>query len=817
MVTLREHNFTMTQRVKPLELKIECPADGSMLSDVAVIGEYPRERELFLQKPLTGEVGSRFWSSLKKLVPELSRTSVYITHGVKRKVTIARHKKIPDISSDEVEKWSVLLEWELNQLPNLRYIILLGDYALQTCTNERKIVKWRGSVLDKCLQNGNKIKVLVVDNPMTGYEIPKEEVIFKFFIAKFKRIYNGTYSDYNIITHINPNVRQAIEYLEFTKHEAINKKLPISYDIETMAQQTSCIGLTTNTHEGMCINFRGRNANIYDLKDELKIRLKFQELFSDTRLKFVAQNGSFDASWLWFKDRIQVHKNWFDTMLAHHLLYNTLPHNLGFLTVQYTNHPYYKDEGNIYKEGGDMNSQWRYNIKDCCITLKIQQKLHKELLENDLDSFFFNHIMKIQPKLIESCINGILIDIDMKQMLIAETGVEVEKLKEEFVTQCRVITNDSELEINPNSNQQLRELFFSKLKLVGYGTSTDAKNRKRIKAHPHTPEAARKMLRILDKYQVENKFLTTYASTLLDDDDCFRSEYSQIGVSKAPGRLSSKKPVWETGGNSQNLPDRANPMFIAPKGYCFVYFDLAQAEARVVGYLANIESWIADFERARLDNSFDCHRSLASEMFKIPYDKVPIKDKDENDVPTIRFTAKRCKHGLNYRMEAATLAETTDMTLFEAQNNYIMYHETTPELRIWWNDLEKEIKQNRMMFNCFGRRWTLLQKLDKTALESMVAFKPQSTIGDLVQKIWYLSEDDLLWPSSARIIRNVHDALYALCKIEDKKLVGAIMKNHAEKPFTVNKRELIIPADLKHSIAGEDGIHRFSTLEEFIL
>ena len=76
-------------------------------------------------------------------------------------------------------------------------------------------------------------------------------------------------------------------------------------------------------------------------------------------------------TWLWYKDKIRVPHLWFDTMLAHHVLYPTLPHNLGFLTCQYTDNPYYKDEREVWSEGGDIETFWDYNGKDCCNTLAI--------------------------------------------------------------------------------------------------------------------------------------------------------------------------------------------------------------------------------------------------------------------------------------------------------------------------------------------------------------------------------------------------------------------------------------------------------------
>jgi hypothetical protein len=49
-----------------------------------------------------------------------------------------------------------------------------------------------------------------------------------------------------------------------------------------------------------------------------------------------------------------------------------LPHSLAFLTSRYTTHPYYKDEKEGWKQVGDADRFWRYNVKDCCITLAVQ-------------------------------------------------------------------------------------------------------------------------------------------------------------------------------------------------------------------------------------------------------------------------------------------------------------------------------------------------------------------------------------------------------------------------------------------------------------
>ncbi len=91
------------------------------------------------------------------------------------------------------------------------------------------------------------------------------------------------------------------------------------------------------------------------------MRKAIARLLYDPSVRTVAQHASFDMSWLWYVDRIQVRRTWFDTLLAHHTLYPLLPHGLDFLTSQYTDHPYYKDEGKTWKEQPqqDITQEWR--------------------------------------------------------------------------------------------------------------------------------------------------------------------------------------------------------------------------------------------------------------------------------------------------------------------------------------------------------------------------------------------------------------------------------------------------------------------------
>lgn len=809
MLTKQELIAEYKARADMLGLEPKVMMDGPINSDVMVIGEGPGEREARTNIPFSGGAGHKLWDRLRKI--GLSRQNVYVTNVVKRQISLSAKSDVKlKVGRHEQSLWEELLTWEVAQLPNVRYIILLGNMALHAVLGKTGITMHRGSVYLDYNMNGRPYTIICTFNPAHVIREPKWELMFDFDIGRVGKVYNGKWSEYKIEHIINPSFADAMSWIKKMQSD----QLPVSLDIESMGTETACIGLTNEDHTGMCINFRDEKDHRYTLEEEVTIRKAIQNLSDDPTTKYVAQNGVFDSYWTWYKDCIDYRRIWFDTLLAHHTLYPKLPHSLAFLVSQYTTHPYYKDEGHTWKETGGVDNFWRYNVKDACLTRAIHKRLMVELQQQKMDKFFFEHVMHLQPHLVPATVHGVKLDLTLRQKLNEELTIEVAKLKQEFLVAARVATNDSELVINPNSSPQMSNLFFNKLRLIGRGTSTDELNRKKMREHPRTSEAARLMLTALDKYKEESKFLSTYVETQIDPDGRIRCEYKQYGTANAPGRLSSSAVLWGSGGNLQNQPKRAYEMFIADEGCAFGYIDGEQAEARVVAFLANIPKWKSDFERARLGEDLDCHRSLASDMWGIPYGDVPKEDEIDGK-KTKRFIAKRCRHGLNYRMMAPRLSDTTGLPMSSAIEAFNIYHKITPELQIWWKETIREIKENKVIYSPMGRRFVLMERPTDEALDSIIAFRPQSTIGDKVCQVWYESEEDRDWPRDCRIAMNIHDALIAHGPISQIPEALHIMKKHAEKPIIIRGEECIIPAAAKMSKPDATGVHRWSTLEKF--
>lgn len=549
-----ELNRAFAERAVGAGLAFDCLADGNIDSSIAIVCEAPGPREVQLKTPLIGGSGKFLWEVLAQF--GIRRQHCYVTNVVKRQLVDDAQTKKAGISRNEFSHWKALLDWELAQLPNCKHVLVLGDLALQAVVGDTGIDKWRGSVVGDGVRN-----FIIANNPALIMRKPSLEQIFRLDISKLDMVMRGQWREHEIAAAYDPSPTEAIAYCD----RMIQEAKPVSFDIEVVSGETACVGFANNAHEGMCINFRGRDDNRWSLSDERRVRMSIQRVLRHNTVRLVAQNGGFDSGWLWYKDRIKAKPLWVDTLLAHHTLHPTWPHNLGFLTAQYTTHPFYKDEKDAWREGGDISTFWQYNVKDACITWEVARRLEGELVHQKLWDFYRNHVMRLQPHLIAATVLGNRVDTGMRDQLNADFGTDVDRLANEFKIAARIATGDDTIDPNPNSPKQLAELFFQKLRLVGKNTSTDEANRLSMMENPRTSEAARKMLAILNDYKEQHKLLSTYIKAEIDPDGRMRSDYKQYGTQFVPGRLSSSSTLWGSGMNLQNQPERLRGMFIADR------------------------------------------------------------------------------------------------------------------------------------------------------------------------------------------------------------------------------------------------------------
>lgn len=247
-------------------------------------------------------------------------------------------------------------------------------------------------------------------------------------------------------------------------------------------------------------------------------------------------------------------------------------------------------------------------------------------------------------------------------------------------------------EFNISSPKQLGEILFDKLNLqvkglkktAGGARSTKESELEKLKdLHPS-------ITKILEFRELQ-KLLTTYIDNippLLDKDSRLHAKFVQTGTTT--GRMSSQNP------NLQNIPIKSElgrnirNVFVAREGFSLVAIDYSQIELRIAAWLSKDKKLIEIFK-----NGEDVHSAVASEVFKVPLDKV---DKE------MRRKAKVINFGILYGMGVNALRQNLGGTREEAQNFYNEYFETFRELFGYMENVKEEVRKNGFIKTFFGRR-----------------------------------------------------------------------------------------------------------------
>lgn len=118
---------------------------------------------------------------------------------------------------------------------------------------------------------------------------------------------------------------------------------------------------------------------------------------------------------------------------------------------------------------------------------------------------------------------------------------------------------------------------------------------------------------------------------------------------------------------------------------------------------------------------------------KIPEFKKPERFKIFPRTMSIYQMGKKSNHGLNYREGVPTFALTNEISERDARPIVEAYSTTVyPNISLWWDSIDEQLRKNRTFTNCFGRKVKLLGEWGKGLKNQATSFEPQSTISDMV-------------------------------------------------------------------------------------
>ena len=551
---------------------------------------------------------------------------------------------------------------------------------------------------------------------------------------------------------------------------------------DMQAIQIRLLALSSTPYHGVCFAY---NDNVAArLQSALRT---LPHLYGQNIAAFdmpVLEAHGFTFNWNGPIESAQEMQVW-DSMLIHHLLWPTLPHDLGYLGRMYTTQRAWKAWQNL-EEPEEL-----YACRDAANTLPIAQKLRAELEREPR----LLHVYKyISLPLARMCVH-------MSQNGIVRDPQRITKLRER--TEQEMLVE----ECNLDASLQTQMIQRNRRVAAPEGTLTKGGKPRKFVMEPYTeamrPWASSKQ--VCDYLYVQKKYpaqhndagnftagkiaieklahakecqndpsikairkLRTFASRLnycpLDEDGKPLTEVETLHPSFLPhgtsfGRLSSSGP------NIQNWEEDVRVIVVPSRpGWEIGSVDFSQIEPRLTAWFSQDAERLARYD----DPSFNEHKFVASLFFGLPMDQIP----KDNDKDAMYGQAKRVNNGANYLLGYKTLSKMYDWDLTTTRKRCEDWKKLMPKCVVWQQRVAAEVKVSKMLYNPFRRRGLFYMP---NCAPKAVAFGPQSTAADILHRAMLgLLYERIGWPrwkvekvmrvirplpEPARVIAQVHDQL----------------------------------------------------------
>ncbi len=387
-----------------------------------------------------------------------------------------------------------------------------------------------------------------------------------------------------------------------------------------------------------------------------------------------------------------------------------------------------------------------YSCEDADVTWQLEQRFRPQLEAQQIYELYRD---------VEIPLIGVLADMEW-------AGVEIDipwfaSLKQRFARERQRVEQEIYAsaggEFNINSNPQLREVLFERLKLpilkkTSTGPSTDASVLQEL------AEAGHELPSLLMEYRELAKLESTYIDALppLVNPHTGRLHTSFNQTVAATGRLSSNDP------NLQNIPIRRElgrdirRGFIPRKGWEFLAVDYSQIELRLLAHLSGDPAFVQAFR-----SGGDIHRQTAALIFDVPLEGVTSE---------MRARAKTINFATIYGQGPHALSRQLKISHAEAKEFIDRYFQRFQRVREYLDSMVQYAREHGYVETIFKRRRYVPELRDRNFNirafgERTAANSPiQGSAADLI-KIAMIHIHERLQRErlSARMLLQVHDEL----------------------------------------------------------
>jgi len=353
-------------------------------------------------------------------------------------------------------------------------------------------------------------------------------------------------------------------------------------------------------------------------------------------------------------------------------------------------------EGNL--EDVPREASVYYSCRDADATLRVHNVLWPRILAKGLAGVF-SIDMGTLPIALEMQRNGIKIDADGLRRLSREYEVLMQEGAEEiFLATGITEENQTGMEqikepwrFNPNSDNELRRLFFTEL---GFKPTKFTKTKLPSVANEELAKIDHPLVKMVEEYRHVQHLKDSFCDTLPSKANRDSRVHPTIRTTRtATGRWSMADP------NCQQIPTRTDlgrairKQFIAEDGNQLVSIDYSQIELRVAAHLSQCKTMMEAFRLGQ-----DIHTETAARLFGVqePTEKQRYAAKTLNFGVIYGITAD----GFQAQMEVEGLRWTVDECgLFIKESNALR-----PELWVWQEETKAFARRNGYVMDMFGRR-----------------------------------------------------------------------------------------------------------------
>jgi len=805
----------------------EVPGEGPCPAKVMIVGEAPGAEEDLIGRPFVGAAGAE----LNRMLTEagLDRNQCFVSNVVRLRppandisAHVSRLKKCP--ASDMLafrDGWAtsrvhegytkLLKEIDLVK-PNI--IIAFGNVALWALSGKWGVGDWRGSELTADIPGTLKPKLLPTFHPAA---VLRQWSWRSATVADLRRAaLNANSRDYPPAQwqfRVRPSFTEATRWLHDLGARLNGPgRTRISFDLETRHSHIACAGFATSETEGFCIPFMavGSPDGYWGGDEECELIRLIRGVLTHPNADIVGQNLLYDYQYTyrWWHfvggtsrrafPRALGNSNSatsFDTMVAWHTAFVEQPKALDYqASLLCDRYVFWKNDSKVWDPKVGEAQLWTYNCEDACRTFEISVKHEKTLAKLGLEAQNAAQQAMFWPVL-QAMQRGVRIDTSARSDIAMELIEEIAK-RELWIE--KILGHP----LNPRSQKQMLELFYGDFNLrptINRTTGRPTLNDDALNKISASEPILRPLVNAIADIRTLGIFLSTFVKAPLDSDGRMRCSFNICGTHTF--RLSSSENAFGSGTNLQNIPAEKSKsvgkamargslgrsgfsipnirrLFIPDQGFTFFDLDLARADLYIVVW----ESGDVEL-KSILKSGADIHRENAKVLF------------GENATDYQREFAKVFCHAANYGATARTLATHVGVSVHQADQMLKIWFGAHPAIKRWQEAVKKELDAKPAIIkNIFGYKWFVFDRTDGLLGEAL-AWKPQSTVALLINKIWQAIYNQA---PEIQVLLQVHDNLSGQFPTYLKQ--QCIDKLNALSQITIPYDDpLIIPINIKTS------------------